>query len=73
MKKPYPYIGSDLYTAQYDAMIYTRNPWLKLLSDTNYYYPLDDEHDCWHTWKEYRGLTDVYEYCVHCDAKRPVL
>lgn len=27
--------------------------------------------DCaWHEWRDYTGLTHVYQYCVKCDAKR---
>lgn len=25
---------------------------------------------CNHSWKMYRGITQTYEYCVHCDEKK---
>lgn len=24
-----------------------------------------------HTWKQYTGFREVYEYCIVCDTKRP--
>lgn len=30
------------------------------------------ETQCSHTWEQYTGLNETFEYCVHCDEKRNV-
>lgn len=30
-----------------------------------------DPSDCGHTWKHYSGITNIYDYCIYCDTKRP--
>jgi hypothetical protein len=27
---------------------------------------------CSHSWKVYHGFRESYEYCEHCDNKRPI-
>jgi hypothetical protein len=26
----------------------------------------------WHDWHNYVGLIESYQYCTHCDAKKPI-
>lgn len=31
---------------------------------------LNKNYDCDHSWREYNGFNEVYEYCTKCDKKK---
>lgn len=31
---------------------------------------LSETTGCWHDWKNYKGFTDNFDYCVKCGVKR---
>lgn len=51
-------------TSMEDALSYLKNSLEEIDKD------IAIKKECKHVWKQYNGIIEHYEYCIHCDIKR---